>query len=121
MATNPHIIATDTSGRPIRHTCNPEKLANYFDKNPNAPQYLTPVFFGAEVLAKYYDDTRKYSVEDGYLRCGSLWGLQVDNDHTDVVVVFLGDLGRALSETERNYWLSFDITREGRTIQSDEF
>jgi hypothetical protein len=115
------IIATDTSGRPVRHTCNPEKLANYFGKNPNAPHYLTPVFFRAEVLSKYYADPRKYSVEDGYLRCGSLWGLRMDNDHTDVVVVFLGDLGRDLSQTERNYWLSFNITPEGRTISQTSF
>jgi hypothetical protein len=102
-------IGTDNSGRPIRHTCAPGKLAG-------DPQYLTPVFFRAEVLSKYYDDPRKYSVEDGYLRCGSLWGLQIDNDHTDYVVVFLGDLGRDLSEAERNYWLSFNIAPQGRRI-----
>ena len=86
-----------------------------------APNYLTPVFFRAEVLAKYYADPGKYSVEDGYLRCGSLWGLRMDNDHTDVVVVFLGDLGRELSEAERNYWLSFNIAPEGRTISQTTF
>lgn len=102
------IIDADASGSPIRHTCNPEKL--------NPSDYLTPVFFRAEVLSKYYADPQKYSVEDGYLRCGSLWGLQLDNDHPDYVVVFLGDLGCDLSETERNYWLSFNIAPEGRTI-----
>jgi hypothetical protein len=40
----------------------------------------------------------------------------MDNDHTDVVVVFLGDLGRDLSEVERNYWLSFNVAPQGRTI-----
>lgn len=110
------IIDTDAAGKPIRHICDPDKLANYFGKNPEAPHYLTPVFFRAEVLAKYYADPGKYSVEDGYLRCGSLWGLRMDNDHTDVVVVFLGDVGRDLSEAERNYWLSFNIAPEGRTI-----
>ena len=115
------IIDTDTTGKPVRHTCDPDKLANYFGKNPDAPHYLTPVFFRAEVLAKYYADPEKYSVEDGYLRCGSLWGLRMDNDHTDVVVVFLGDLGRDLSEAERNYWLSFNIAPEGRTISQTSF
>jgi hypothetical protein len=109
-------IDSETSGTPIRHTCDPEKLANYFGKNPDAPHYLTPVFFRAEVLSKYYADPRKYSVEDGYRRCGGLWGLRMDNDHTDYVVVFLGDLGRDLSETERSYWLSFNIAPEGRRI-----
>ena len=102
-------IDTDGSGKPVRQTCDPDKLANYFGKNPDAPHYFTSVFFRGEVLAKYYADPAKYSVEDGYLRCGSLWELRMDNDHTDVVVVFLGDLGRDLSEAERNYWLSFNI------------
>ncbi|MEO8428182.1 MAG: hypothetical protein ABI651_13815 [Verrucomicrobiota bacterium] len=115
------IIDTDGAGKPILHTCDPDKLANYFGKNPDAPHYLTPVFFRAEVLAKYYADPGKFSVEDGYLRCGSLWGLRMDNDHTDVVVVFLGDLGRDLSEGERNYWLSFNIAPEGRTISQSTF
>jgi hypothetical protein len=115
------IIDTDDTGKAVRRTCNPDKLANYFGKNPEAPHYLTPVFFRAEVLAKYYADPGKYSVEDGYLRCGSLWGLRMDNDHTDVVVVFLGDLGRDLSEAERNYWLSFNIAPEGRTISQTTY
>jgi hypothetical protein len=97
------IIGTNTHGQPVKHTCDPEKLANYFSKNPDAPHYLTPVFFRTEVLSKYYADPQKYSVEDGYLRCGGLWGVRVDNDHPDYVVVWLGDLGRDLSESERNY------------------
>ena len=115
------ITGSDATGKPICHTCDPGKLANYFGKNPRAPHYLTPVFFRAEVLAKYYADPGKYSVEDGYLRCGGLWDLRMDNDHTDVVVVFLGDLGRDLSETERNYWLSFNIPPGGRTISETTF
>lgn len=115
------VIGTDAAGKPVRHTCDPDKLANYFGKNPEAPHYLTPVFFRRDVLAKYYADPSKYSVEDGYLRCGSLWGLRMDNDHTDIVVVFLGDLGRDLSEAERNYWLSFNIAPEGRKISQTTF
>jgi len=115
------IIDTDSSGKAIRHSCDPDLLANYFGKNPNAPHYLTPVFFRPEVLAKYYADPRKYSVEDGYLRCGSLWGLRMDNDHPDVVMVYLGDLGRDLTETERHYWLSFNIAPAGRTISRTAF
>ncbi|MEI6341565.1 MAG: hypothetical protein WCR07_06385 [Verrucomicrobiota bacterium] len=115
------IIDSDAAGKPVRHTCDPDKLANNFGKNTKAAHYLTPVFFRADVLAKYYADPGKYSVEDGYLRCGSLWGLRMDNDHTHVVVVFLGDLGRDLSEAERNYWLSFNIAPEGRTISQTTF
>lgn len=115
------IIGTDEVGKQVRHTCNPEKLSNNFGMRPNAPHYLTPVFFRVDVLRKYYEEPGKYSVEDGYLRCGSLWGLRMDNDHTEYVIVFLGDLGRDLSETERNYWLSFNIAPEGRGISETTF
>ena len=115
------IIGVDSTGKPRRHTCDPDRLANYFGANPDAPQYLTPVFFRAEVLSKYHADPAKYSVEDGYLRCGRLWGLRMDNDHADYVVVWLGDLGRDLSENERNYWLSFNIPPEGRKISLTNF
>ena len=115
------IIGSDAHGQQIKHTCNPGKLADYFGKNPDASNYLTPVFFRTEVLSKYYADPQKYSVEDGYLRCGGLWGMQMDNDHPDYVVAWLGDLGRDLSETERNYWLSFNITPAGRKISETNF
>jgi len=96
-------------------------LANYFGANPEAPNYLTPVHFRSEVLAKYYADPLKYSVEDGYLRCGSLWGVRMDNDHEDYITVFLGDLGRDLSEVERDYWLSFNIAPIGKGIIQTNF
>jgi len=115
------IIGSDADGQPIKHTSDPDKLANYFGKNPSAPHYLTPVFFRVEVLAKYYSDPQKFSVEDGYLRCGGLWGIRMDNDHPDYVVAWLGDLGRDLSETERNYWLSFNVAPEGRGISETNF
>ena len=115
------VINTDVHGKPIKHTCDPDKLANYFGKNPNAPHYLTPVFFRSDVLSKYYAEPQKYSVEDGYLRCSGLWGLRIDNDHSDYVVVYLGDLGRDVSENERNYWLSFNVPPEGRKISATNF
>lgn len=115
------IIGTGPTGKHERYLCDPNRLANYFGANPDAPHYLTPVFFRAEVLSKYYADPAKYSVEDGYLRCGGLWGLRMDNDHADYVVVWLGDLGRDISENERNYWLSFNIPPEGRKISVTNF
>ena len=50
---------------------------------------------------------------DGHLSCGGLWGVSIDNDHTDHVMVFLGDLGRDLPESERDYWRSFNVTPSG--------
>jgi len=87
------IIGADKNGQPIKHTCEPSRLANYFGRNPDAPHFLTPVYFRPEVLTKYYSNPDKYSVEDGHLRCGGLWGLRMDNDHEDCVMAFLGDLG----------------------------
>lgn len=115
------IIGQDETENLIRHTCDPEKLADFFGKNEGAPNYLTPVFFRPEVLTKYYADPDKYVVQDGYLRCGGLWSVHIDNDHEDVVAVYLGDLGRDLSETERNYWLSFNIAPAGREISKTAF
>ncbi len=115
------IIGEDAKGRPVKHSCDPSGLANYFGKNPEAPHYLTPVFFRPEVLGKYYQEPDKYSVEDGYLRCGSLWGLRLDNDNPDHIMVFLGDLGTDLSEKERNYWLNFNISPQGRGMSKTTF
>lgn len=108
------IIGIDENGLPVNYTSDPDELANYFGKNPHAPHYLTPVFFRREVLTKYYSKPEIYSVEDGYLRCGSLWGMQIDNNHKDFVIVFLGDLGRDLPGSERIYWKQYNIVPEGK-------
>jgi hypothetical protein len=109
------IIGVDDGGNEIVHTCEPDKLANYFGANPDAPHYLTPVWFRREVLRKYYDEGEKYSVEDGYLRCGSLWGLRIDNNSADGVMVYLGDLGESLALSVQVYWRSYNITPGDRT------
>jgi hypothetical protein len=118
------IIAVDQDGKPVRYSCNHEQLANYFGANSQAPHYLTPVYFRKEVLSKYYDNPNLYSVEDGYLRCGSLWGLRMDNNLPDHVVVYLGDLGRDLPASERPYWQSFNTLPErgiSKTAWSRDF
>jgi hypothetical protein len=107
------IIGIDKDGKEVSHSCDPEKLANYFGKNPDAPHYLTPVVFRREVLKKYFDHAEKYEVSDGYLRCSGLWGLRLDNDSEDRVTVFLGDLGQTLGHDEQLYWRSFNIAPIG--------
>lgn len=98
------VIDTAEDGSPILHSCDPNALADYFGANEGAPPYLTPVWFARKVLAKYYDDPDKFSVEDGLLRCGSLWSIRVDNNLPDHVVVYLGDLGRDFFYEEQAYW-----------------
>lgn len=104
------VIGTDDDGRAISHSCDPGGLANYFGANEGAPHFLTPVWFSRAVLAKYYEHPEKYEIDDGQLRCGSLWGLRMDNDLHDHVVVYLGDLGETLTYEEQMYWRNFNVT-----------
>ena len=103
------IIREDQNGREVRYTCNHERLANYFGANPEAPHYLTPVFFRREVLQRYYDDPGLYQVEDGRLTCAAMWSVQIDNGNPDVVMVFLGDIGRDIPSSHRDHWRAHNI------------
>lgn len=107
------IIGTGEEGNKEIYTCDPDKLANYFGANPDAPNHLTPVFFQREVLAKYYTHPEKYNVQDGFIRCGGLWLLRIDNNIEGYVSAFLGDLGRDLSHNEQLYWRNFNVAPEG--------
>jgi len=102
------IIGLDEHGADISYTCDESRLGNYFGKNPDSPQYVTPVFFKKEVLSKYYAQPGKYSVEDGSVSCGGLWSLRMDNNDPKSVMVLLGDLGH-LSHTEQSYWRTFSV------------
>jgi len=102
------IVGADDDGKEILFTCNEAELANNFGANEGAPNYLTPVCFRKEVLNKYYSQPEKYTVSDGYLSCGALWSLYIDNNHPEAVMVFLGDLGH-LSHTEQMYWRGFNL------------
>ncbi|MCB9912885.1 MAG: hypothetical protein H6827_07820 [Planctomycetes bacterium] len=106
------MIGVDDGGRPVEHTCESDTLANYFGKNPEAPHYLQPVHFRRDVLSKYYGDSSRYEVTDGMVHCGSLWGLRMDNDHEDRVVVHLGDLS-SIPYEEQLYWRSYNIEPDG--------
>lgn len=112
------IIGEDQNGRPIRFTCEEGKLANYFGKNPDAPHYLTPVFFKPEVLQRYYDDPEHYVISDGRLSFGNLWGVQIDNGNPNVVMVFLGDIGRDIPNNHRTHWLAHNVPPVGPMSES---
>ena len=89
-------------------------ISNYFGANPGAPHYLTPVFFKKEVLQRYLSRPNIFSVEAGYLRCQSLWGIEIDNEHKDMVSVYLGDLGRDLPVQEHSHWKQYNIATDAR-------
>ena len=114
-----YIIGVNSDGQDILFSSDPDKLSNYFGKNPEAPHYLTPVFFKREVLQKYYGNPKRFSVEDGIIRCGVLWALYVDNQHDDYISAYLGDLGRDLpNQQEQQHWKSFNIAIDGKLSKS---
>jgi hypothetical protein len=100
------LIAHDVRGQPVEGNCDPRVLGD------DASLGLQPVFFRRSVLRKYSDDPAKFSVDDGYLHCGSLWGLRMDNDHPRYVIVFLRDL-QVLPTAERAHWRSFNLPPDG--------
>src|SRR5258708_14716978 len=108
------VINVDEMGRPVEYSANPDGLANYFGKNPEAPQYVTPVTFRKDVLEKYYRSTDKYSVQDGYLRRGGFWGIRIDNEDPKFVVMMLRAPGPDLPFTEQKCWKSFNVPRRGK-------
>jgi hypothetical protein len=112
------IIGIDREGNEVLNTSDPDLLANNFGANRGAPHYLTPVHFRKEVLDKYYQKPGKYSVEDGLLRCASLWSMTMDNHHVDRVVAWLGDLGRDLPHEEQLHWRSYNIPPAGRPSET---
>ena len=114
------IIDVDEDGDNVLHTSNPKELASVYDKKTSSPNYLTPVFFRLEVLDKYFGQSSKFSVGDGYLRCGSQWGMEIDNHHDDKVVAFLGDLGQYMPYEDQLHWKSYNIQPCG-TISETTF
>ena len=105
------IVGIDDSGEPILHTSNPKMLSNM--ATPEKMSYLTPVFFKKEVLQKYYSKPEVYSINDGYLKCGYLWGIRIDNHLHNCIGAYLGDLGRDLPCKEEIHWKQYNIHRDG--------
>lgn len=115
------IIGVDDDGNELSFTCNPDKLSSYFGTNPDAPHYLTPVFFAPAVLEKYLANPELYTVTDTMLSCGNLWALYIDRNDAGYVSVYLGDLGRDLpSESEQHYWRGYNIITDS-SISSARF
>lgn len=111
------IIGVDENGNEKTFTCNPAKLNNMANINPNAPHYLTPIYFESSVLDKYYHEDKFYKVEDGIIRCGNQWSLYIDNNSVEngYVSVYLGDLGRDLpSVEEQHHWRSHNKLIDGK-------
>lgn len=118
------IIGVDGEGVRITHTSDPNKLANLFGANPEAPQYLTRVDFLKQVLDRYYQQPSKYVVDDGIVGLRSSvgyqyeWAMYIDNHHSDKVSAWLGDLGRDLPYQEQLHWRAHNIPPKGATSET---
>ncbi|OQW91240.1 MAG: hypothetical protein BWK78_05175 [Thiotrichaceae bacterium IS1] len=113
------IIGVGNDGEEIIYTSDPNQLADFFGANPDAPLYITAVYFRKTVLDKYYQQPGKFSVKDSRLDCGSLWGMCIDNHHSDKVCAWLGHLG-SLPYEEQLHWRGHNIAPVG-TISETYF
>lgn len=112
------IIGERPDGSLVRYTCDPNKLGTYFDNEPRAPHYLTPVFFKPAVLDKYRSSPH-FDVSERHISCGSQWRCEIDNVDPDRVMAYLGDLGRDLPESERTHFLSFEMSPVDQHISEE--
>lgn len=102
------IVGMDSGGNEITMTCDEDQLPNLFTRKGDEYWTLTPVYFRSEVLDKCLANPDRYIVGDSYLSAPS-WGMKMDNDRTDgLVVVFLKDLGD-LPYEEQQHWRKFNI------------
>ena len=102
------------TGEPLLHTCDPDQLGTYFDKDGTRLHYLTPVYFKREVLQPYAAEPARYTISASRLTCLDLWGVDISFNTTGLVEVYLGDLGRDLPSDEWGHWRTYNVPPEGR-------
>lgn len=110
-------IKEKPDGSYLCFTCDPSKLRTY-GMNPEAPLYLTPVYFSPDVLERYRKRPN-FEVTERGVSCGSEWFLPIDNILPERVMVYLGDLGSKLPEDERLHFVSFQISPSGQMISKE--
>src|SRR5207244_3378475 len=103
----------ESSGSPLRHSCDPKLLGSYFDKDDSRLHYLTPVYFRREVLQPYSAEPLRYCLANHRIACLSLWGVDVSFNTVGVVEVFLGALGQTVPADELGHWLTYNVLPAG--------
>jgi hypothetical protein len=98
----------------MSHTCDPQQLGTYFDKDGTRLHYLTPVYFKREVLQPYAAEPGKYALSATRLSCLDLWGVDISFNSVGLVEVYLGDLGRKLPAAEWGHWKSYNVLPQGK-------
>ncbi|MFW0170076.1 hypothetical protein [Rothia sp. P4278] len=108
------IYSVDSNtGEEISFTSDPDKLSNYFGKNPDAPHYLQPVYFKSEVLHRYRSHPSKYEVTDSEVSCFRLWSVDISVNDEGMVIVYLGDFGKKIPWQEWDYWIAYNVPPSG--------
>ncbi len=103
-------IALDWRNECVKEiSTDPRHTTSYFDAGENSlPFELSVAFFRPEVLAKYKNDTEKYTVEDRNIFCRGGWRLRdYDVNRAGQVHAYICDL-RNLPSAEQLYWKSFN-------------
>lgn len=106
------VIGIDENGKDVLASASADYKSN--------PGFLTPVFFKREVLKKYYDSPSVFSVNDGDVTRDGFWRLRMMNNHTEHVVVWLGNL-KGLPYKEQTHWRAFNVTPSNRKISAVDF
>jgi hypothetical protein len=101
------------TGKPLVHTCDPDQLGTYFDKDGTRLHYLTPVYFKREVLQPYAAEPSRYQISNSRLTCLNLWGVEFSFNSAGLVEVYLGDIGEKLPADEWGHWRTYNVPPEG--------
>lgn len=103
----------EETGEELKYTCNEDKLRNYFGANPEAPFFLTPIFFCPDVLEKYAKNPRNYEISDDRISFLNKWDIPFCRTEDKDISVWLGDLGRIPLE-EQKHWKNYNIRPKGK-------
>ena len=104
------------------YSIDPKNFANYFIKS-DLPFETSPVFFKAEVLDKYKNNSDKYELKERTISCRGGWYLQTyDINEYNQVHTYAVYLGR-LPYKEQLHWLQYNEEPKGpiskRSFQTD--
>ena len=115
---DPSILLEHTKCELVTVSCDPDCLASSFDPPSSLPFQVSPAFFKPDVLARYFADPDKYSVDDDSISCRNAWHLKAyrvnDAGQVYTYVTYLGDL----PHSEQVYWRAFNEPPRAGITQS---
>lgn len=104
------IYDTDAAtGSPITVEPTPANVGT--DGSPG-PHFWTRVYFRPQVLDRYLDEPRRYTVTASRITCLTVWGLSIGRTSDGLVEVDLYDLSR-MPSPEWDYWKSHNVPPSG--------